>query len=255
MSDDAGSRRSGRRDNGLTAAAYLPLADLDPWRADALLESLRAAGVAAYVTPSTGRQGGYLEVTLPDRPTDRLWVDSAARPQAARVMAAELSDRPPEGEPAAVDEEASWRAIVATFQAKPAGTPTWPVAEEVGDGPATGRLVRRAEPAEPAYGSPEPAYGSVSPAHDTDSDPADDDHYVPPVPPPVPQPQPVTRWAMLALVGGLAVLVLPALFSDPVGPGITLLAILAVLGGFVTLVARMRDAPPTDSGPDDGAVV
>ena len=28
-----------------------------------------------------------------------------------------------------------------------------------------------------------------------------------------------------------------------------------ILGGAATLVLSMRDAPPTDSGPDDGAVV
>jgi hypothetical protein len=34
------------------------------------------------------------------------------------------------------------------------------------------------------------------------------------------------------------------------------LAIAAFVGGFVTLVARMKDRPPSDdTGPDDGAVV
>jgi hypothetical protein len=27
------------------------------------------------------------------------------------------------------------------------------------------------------------------------------------------------------------------------------------MAGFVTLIARMKERPPTDSGPDDGAVV
>lgn len=238
---DAG-RRSGRRGNGLAAAAYVPLAELDPRLADAVLQALGAAGIAAYVTPSSGTTGGYLEVSLPDRPADRVWVDSAARPRAEAVLA-HLSN-PPAAEPAPGDEDESWRAIVATFSAAPTGTPSWPAAEELpNEGPVAGRLVR---PAGPADRSREPAEAD---------DPAEDEHYVPPVPPPVPRPHPVTRWAALAVIGGLAVLILPAIFTEPVGPGLALLAVLAVLGGFATLVSRMRDAPPTDSGSDDGAVV
>lgn len=240
--DDAEARRSGRRGNGLGATAYVPLAELDPRLADAVLAALGEAGVAAYVTPSTGTTGGYLEVSLPDRPTDRVWVDSAARARAEAVLA-ELAGPSAPATPA-VDEDESWRAIVATFQAAPPGTPTWPAAEEVADdgGALGGRTVRRAEPAQ--------ATGGL-----VDAGEDEHEHYVPPVPPPVPRPQGITRWAALALVVGLGVLILPAVLSDPVGPGVALLAVLAVIGGFATLVAQMRDAPPTDSGPDDGAVV
>lgn len=278
MTEDAGAGRRSRRDNGLVAAAYLPLADLDPRVAEAVLGALREAGVAAYLSPSTGRTGGYLEVSLPDRPSDRVWVDSRARPRAAAILA-ELNGR---GAPAPVDEDEAWRAIVATFSNPPSGTPTWPAAEELdpgrrdagggptgrpgvadaadpaGEGPVTGadfgrpgdgaRLVR---PAGPASARP-----PVSPdAVGVGSGDPDDDHYVPPVPPPVPQPHPVTRWAALALAVGLAVLVIPAILGSPVGSHLAVLAVLAVVGGAGTLVARMRDAPPTDSGPDDGAVV
>ncbi len=257
MADDSGAvRRPGRRGNGLAAATYVPLAELDPRLADAALQALREAGVAAYVAPSTGTVGGYLEVSLPDRPADRVWVDSAARQRAQGVLA-DLADRPgsqPGSEPAQ-DEDESWRAIVATFQAEPSDAPAWPAAEGLGtEGPTAGRLVRPAGPAQPsssAGNSP----GDAGDEDFEDTEPDDDEHYVPPVPPPVPQPHPVTRWAALAVIGGLAVLILPTVFSDPVGPGLALLAVLAVVGGFGTLVARMRDDPPTDSGPDDGAVV
>lgn len=40
-----------------------------------------------------------------------------------------------------------------------------------------------------------------------------------------------------------------------VARSVAVLALVAFVGGFVTLVARMQDRPPTDSGPDDGAVV
>ena len=39
------------RSNGLTAAAYTPIADVDPRLVGALLDELKETGVAAYVTP------------------------------------------------------------------------------------------------------------------------------------------------------------------------------------------------------------
>jgi len=42
--------------------------DLEPQFADALLEALRAEGVAAYAAPAPGRRGPYMDVILPDRP-------------------------------------------------------------------------------------------------------------------------------------------------------------------------------------------
>ena len=81
------------RDNGFVARHYVPLADLDPRLADAMLEALRAEGIAAYVVPSTGRLGGYLEVHLPERPRDRLWVDREHHDRAAALLNLH-SDRP-----------------------------------------------------------------------------------------------------------------------------------------------------------------
>jgi hypothetical protein len=68
-----------RRGNGLTADAYVPLADLTPQLADAMLSALREAGIAAYAAPAPGRTGGYLDVRLPEEPTDRLYADAEAR--------------------------------------------------------------------------------------------------------------------------------------------------------------------------------
>jgi hypothetical protein len=74
------------RDNGFVARHYVPLADLDPRLADAMLDLLRDEGIAAYVSPSTGRLGGYLEVILPERPRDRLWVDREQRDRAVGLL-------------------------------------------------------------------------------------------------------------------------------------------------------------------------
>jgi hypothetical protein len=79
------------RDNGFVARHYVPLADLDPRLADAMLDLLREENIAAYASPSTGRLGGYLEVILPERPRDRLWVDREQRDRAA-VLLAEHTD-------------------------------------------------------------------------------------------------------------------------------------------------------------------
>jgi hypothetical protein len=71
----------------------------------------------------------------------------------------------------------------------------------------------------------------------------------------VPLPDFVGRLAWACLLGGPLFLIAATILDlDVAGwPGFTALA--AFVGGFVTLVARMNDRPPTDSGPDDGAVV
>jgi hypothetical protein len=83
----------------------------------------------------------------------------------------------------------------------------------------------------------------------------DDDHFVPPVPPPMPRLDPVTKGAWVALFGGPAYLLIAVMLSWQV-PGLAAFAaVAAFVGGFATLVVRMGDRPPRDSGPDDGAVV
>ena len=81
----------------------------------------------------------------------------------------------------------------------------------------------------------------------------DDGHFVPPTPPPLPQTDPITRLAWGGLLGGPLLILIATMFGFSLEPWIVLLAIAAFLGGFVTLVARMRDRKP--EGWDDGAVV
>lgn len=239
------------RGNGLSAAAYAPLVDLAPQLADAMLEALREEGVAAYATPAPGETGSYLDTRLPEQPTDRLYVDAAAKELAERVLHARLpqlhtdyerSARAATRDPDIEDE--TWQQIVASFDEKPTDpVPPWPVSEDVTEDesdadetPSTGRVVR--------------------PAADRSEEEVDDeDHFVPPPPPPLPRADPVTKWAWLALFGGPAYLLLAAIFGwEPPGWA-AFLAVAAFVGGFVTLVLRMGDDPPRDSGPDDGAVV
>jgi hypothetical protein len=83
----------------------------------------------------------------------------------------------------------------------------------------------------------------------------DDEHYVPPDPPPLPRLDPVTKGAWVALFGGPGYLLLAVLLGWVVPSWAAFCAVAAFVGGFATLVVRMADRPPGDSGPDDGAVV
>ena len=83
----------------------------------------------------------------------------------------------------------------------------------------------------------------------------DDDHFVPPVPPPLPRLDPVTKGAWVALFGGPLYLLVAVMASWQVPNWAAFCAVAAFVGGFATLVVRMGDRPPRDSGPDDGAVV
>jgi hypothetical protein len=83
----------------------------------------------------------------------------------------------------------------------------------------------------------------------------DDDHFVPPVPPPLPRLDPITKGAWAALFGGPLYLLVAVMASWQVPDWAAFCAVAAFVGGFATLVVRMGDRPPRDSGPDDGAVV
>lgn len=236
------------RGNGLSAAAYAPLVDLAPQFADAMLEALREEGVAAYATPVMGEGGSYLGVRMADQPTDRLYVDAAATQRAEYVLLTTFPQLHTDEERSARAvtrdpdlEEEAWQRIVASFDERPNDpVPPWPVSEDVDDGEEL-----------------PPARRVVRPAADAEDDAAadDDEHFVPPPPPPLPRTDAVTKWAWLALFGGPAYLLLAAIFGwEPPGWA-AFLAVAAFVGGFVTLVLRMGDDPPRDSGPDDGAVV
>jgi hypothetical protein len=257
-----------RRDNGLPGGDWQQLADLAPPIADHLLDELRSEGIAAYAAPSTGTTGPYLNAESHPRPLDRVFVGEAqiarAREVAARLLpeldSGWTEDEPPA--PAAVEDDV-WAGIVASFAAPPAdqlarwsgpGEPadTSPGADvdtenesPTAGGPSTGTATGFEDiQAELADARPAPAAGAADDPHD---------HYVPPPPPPLPSLDNVSRAAWSGLIGGPLFLVLATLLGWGPGGFVGLLAVLAFVGGFVTLVTRMRDDPP--NGPDDGAVV
>ena len=85
--------------------------------------------------------------------------------------------------------------------------------------------------------------------------PAEDEDFVPPVPPPLPSLDPVAKGAWTALFGGPGYLLVATMAGWAIPGWAAFLAVAAFVGGFATLVIRMGEKPPRDSGPDDGAVL
>ena len=287
----------GRRSNGLQAAEWGALVDLDPRLSEALLGSLAAVGVAAYVEPAGGSVDTVSRaVALPNRPLDRLWVDPTRADQARAVVGAEVAELtallaedepgatahgfiqpvprsaatkvlkppplpgPPSASPAVDDDpDEAWRQIVDGWGRESQDpVPRWPVAEDVDDPPA-GPVA----PDEPAAEAPGRRRRRRT-DHDADGglpswvEPAaveDEGHYEPPPPPPIPKVRRHTVGAVTALLVGLMLVFTPNLIGQVPSVGLGIVGIALLLGGAGALVWHMRDAPPTDTGPDDGAVV
>ncbi len=223
-------RGRGRRDNGLDAALWTPLRDVDPRVGEHLLDVLREAGVAAYLEPSADVEPYTRSVSLPSPPSDRLFVDRA-RSSEARALVDEHADdhaqeRARTRQPARrdVDEDAEWARIVAAFEAEHGRTA---VDEDPADAPP-----------------PAPAEPSVLDRPE--------EHYEPPPAPPVPAPAPASLYAVLLIAAGAVLVVAPRVLGMSADLGLVL-GVAAVAGGVGVLLSRMRERS-TDDG-DDGAVV
>ena len=231
------------RDNGLTAASYTSLGGIDPLVAEPVLDALAAAGIAAYCenqseahTPEEAEEPVRIPVGY-----DEIFVDAEAVDRARPVI-----DRS--------TEDAEWQSLVEQFS-KPSApghdggedpVPRWPVSEDVD------------EKYEPLIDVPTGL--TVEEKTEEDAEPpakkADDphDHYVPPEPPRGPRLDWISRLAWLGLLGGPLLLIAAALLDFGTGR-ITTLAVAGFIGGFLTLVFRMKDRLPPGDGGDDGAVV
>jgi hypothetical protein len=222
----------GRRDNGLDAALWSPLRDVDPRVGEHLLDVLYDAGIAAYLEPAADVAPYTRTVFLPSPPTDRLFVDRARSAEARTLVDAQADEHArPVPERARLrrdlDEDAEWARIVAAFEAEHGQT-------TVEDSPADAPLPPPPAPAEP------------------DVLDRPDEHFEPPPPPKVPLPKPSTLYSFLLVAAGLVLIWAPSVIglSDDVG---LVLGFAAVVGGVATAVARMRDSSADDG--DDGAVV
>jgi hypothetical protein len=245
------------RDNGLPATSYVRMRDVETHLVEGLLDRLQDAEVAAYVEPAPGKRGPYGDTVLPVSPTDSVYVDANRLSEARVVCEGYLAE--------VAADELAWAGIVAAFEAPSVDeVPRWPAAEDIDEpdgasgteagGLRSARAVRPADLPPAGFGelrdalTPEPV---PVPAYDA----ARDDHFEPPPPPPVPMPDTIGRFAWAAVIFGPLFLVISALFSLDVSGWPGFLALAASVGGFVTLVARMKDRPDSDLGDDDGAVV
>ncbi len=184
-------------------------------------------------------------------------------------------------------EEAAWAEIVAGYGDEPPDPPgvaPWSSAdarERAASGPTreiapgkpdktlgtAGGSGREADepPAEPAMAlggsvifAPGVGPRDWSPAEpsDDDFDASDEGHFVPPEPPPLPHADTTARFAWLAVLGGPLLLLLMVVLRQEITWWIATLGVGGFLGGFATLVMRMRgDEDDEDEDPGRGAVV
>ncbi len=215
-----------RRDNGLSAASYVPLADVDPDVGDHLLSALRRARIAAYLEPAAEADRQRLYVATGDRADARTIVQVAARADGESAM------RPPDLLDG-VDTNAEFSALIAD----------WHV-DTINAVRAAERDLTR-EDAE-WRARIEPRFTDAS-AED------DEEHYVPPPPPPLPRLSGATIGALLIMSASIVVLILGSEFGLPSDFSF-LAGVAGVLVGAGILLMRLRERPPDDED-DDGAVV
>jgi hypothetical protein len=246
-------RRRGRRDNGIDAADFAAVGDLDPRLAEHLLDLLGARGIAAYLQPSMDVNPITRSSTVPARPTDRLYADRAhlgtARDLLRRLVA---------------EEDATFEGIVAGFD-RPVDPTTapWPAAENLAGalpgGAADGVPDPPPDPAPRPLDARQVTEPSLLDALDTfgaDLPDPPEERFVPPPPPPLPRLSRQTVLGALALLVGLMLVLAPGL--GPFGRGDSIMVgFAAMLGGAVALILRLRPGtgPEEDQHPDDGARV
>ncbi|MGM9465015.1 hypothetical protein [Streptomyces murinus] len=199
-------------------------------------------------------------------------------------------DREPEENGLRFDEDAAWRAIVAGYGEEPpdppGAKPFKPVedlallekdalleklekdaaAHEGDDGEKDGGKKKKEEEEKPRPARPLGSSISFAPGvgprdhrapepSENDFDEDDEGHFVPPEPPPLDTGDTTSKFAWLGVVGGPILLLVAVLLGWDMTWWLTTLGIGGFLGGFATLVARMRTDEDDDDDPGRGAVV
>ncbi|WP_327226991.1 hypothetical protein OG229_27935 [Streptomyces platensis] len=182
-----------------------------------------------------------------------------------------MAERSPRDPRDPLDEEAAWAEIVAGYGEQPpfpagggdgaAEKPEAAAPSEAAGKDGTGAEDSTGDAARPgSFVVFAPGVGprdwKTAEASDDDFDETDEGHFTPPEPPPLPKADVTAKFAWLAVIGGPLLLVAMVLFQQPVTWWITVLGIGGFLGGFATLVARMKDDDEDDNDlPGSGAVV
>ncbi|MEU4489329.1 hypothetical protein [Streptomyces purpurascens] len=198
-------------------------------------------------------------------------------------------DREPDEQGVPFDEEAAWAAIVAAYGEEPPDPPgakpfksiedlalleTPTNDDRVDTAGASGEAAKPAEPEEAAKPGDKPAapatplggsvsfapgvgprdYSAPEPAEE-DFDEDDEGHFVPPEPPPLPAADVTAKFAWLGVLGGPVLLLLAVVLGWEMTWWLATAGIGGFLGGFATLVMRMRTDDEDDEDPGRGAVV
>jgi hypothetical protein len=218
---------SGPRANALEAAEFSALSAVDARVADALLDVLEDAGIAARIEPAALDQ-------------DTLYVDASRCADAQAVVAAELPGMLAElAAPSPndwTDEDEAFAHIVAGFDADaPTGAgsaslPESPIAPHPIDDAWDTRIAANARALD------------------------EEDHFVPPPPPPMPRLSGPRLWGAVLLAASLLLLIVVPLTGRG-SDRLLIFGILCAVAGTAIVVSQMRDGDRSDSDPDDGAVV
>ncbi|MQS11883.1 hypothetical protein F7Q99_06155 [Streptomyces kaniharaensis] len=108
----------------------------------------------------------------------------------------------------------------------------------------------------PRSGGPVLPAGGASPRDFELAEETDEGHYIPPEPPPLPHVDVTAKFAWIAVLGGPALLLFDAVVWQEISGWPAWVGFTAFLGGFVTLVVRMKDRDEDEpEDPDHGAVV
>ncbi len=214
---------SDRRDNGLSAESFVPVADVDSDLTPVLLTALARARIAAYVEPAAGSR-------------ERVFVAADERADARTIIAA-ASRAAGSTAPIPVPETLDGRDTDAEFQAL---ISDWHV--------DTVAAIRSAEKDLSREDSDWRARIDPQPPEEDE-----EEHYVPPPPPPLPRLAGLTVWAMVIICLSILVLAFGGRFGFASDLTI-LLGIGGLLAGAGMLVMRLRDHP-RDEDDDDGAIL
>ncbi|MER7768933.1 hypothetical protein [Kitasatospora sp. NPDC096140] len=248
---DGGTRDSGTRDgatgDGGTDDGTLGGAPAEHTGADGAVTPASTSAAASASASAAGK----------DAAEDTAGAEAPAEPRPRRA---------PERSQAEQDE--IFAALIAQFDDPvDLNNPNWPEVEnlraqnELKGGYKDGSAGREdlsdlAPQPRPRSGRPVmPASGAGPRDFELDEE-TDEDHYVPPEPPPLPAADVTAKFAWLAVLGGPALLLVDAVVWREISGWPAWVGITSFLGGFVTLVARMRDRDEDEpEDPDHGAVV